>query len=337
MAGEPRTFKRSPVTKMLIAEAARTTCALPKAEGQYETQMYLSPTGRVVGKVVVVGTAVDKEDLAQDNGTPFWRVRIADPTGSIGVTTGQYQPEATQAIAELQVPAFVAVVGKIHIYEPEEGNKIVSIRPDSITVIDENTRDALILDASVSTARSIKKCNTPEIHEQLNAAGYKEDLEAFRVMTEQAVMSLLLPPPDQEKEQELTPPKPTPEPEQPQPHQPPQATPTQPPKKETKDQKKTDKSEKPEKSKTPAKPSGKKKEPLEGKAGREIDESIHEIQDVLIQIFEEHNELNSEDLPDLLKKKDINPNMVDWWSAVKRLMDEGRIYEPRIGRLKYSG
>jgi len=60
------TFRRSSVTKMLAAEVSRTTHTLPKGEEQYEAQTYLSPTGRVVAKIMVAGVATEKEDIGKD-------------------------------------------------------------------------------------------------------------------------------------------------------------------------------------------------------------------------------------------------------------------------------
>ncbi len=343
MAQQFGTFKRSTVTKMLIAEASRTTHALPKGEEQYEAQTYLSPTGRIVAKILIAGVATEKEDIGKDQS--LWRMRVVDPSGAIGVMGGTYQPEAMQAIAILEIPSYVAIVGKLNIYEPEPGSHIVSIRPDSVTVIDGKTRDDIVLDTALSTARSIKKTMTdPEIMKKV-AEAYESghDQAAYMLVAQQAIESLLpdlsvynqgrsydvhidmVHNDDKVGEEKVTPP--------------PAGNKNQPKKKELK--------EKPaEPPKTKEKPAGTKPSPsyYPGKEKKEkdvkqekvgtIDSSIKTIQEVVLEVLKEKREVVYTDLPDLLREKGVNPNMMDWESAVKRLMKEGLCCEAKLGRLK---
>ena len=50
---------------------------------------------------------------------------------------------------------------------------------------------------------------------------------------------------------------------------------------------------------------------------------------MILGILQEKRTIKYEDIPDLLKAREVNPNMVDWTSAVKRLMQEGYCCEPR--------
>ncbi|MDP1539151.1 MAG: hypothetical protein Q8L72_00650 [Moraxellaceae bacterium] len=334
MAQQFGTFKRSSVTKMLAAEVSRTTHDLPKGEEQYEAQTYLSPTGRVVAKIMIAGVATEKEDIGKDQS--LWRLRVADPSGTIGVMASQFQPGAMQAIAQLEIPCYVAIVGKLNVYEPESGSHIVSIRPDSVTIITGPDRDNLVLDAALSTARSIKKTMAdPEVMKRVDEA-YRggHDEEAYMLVAQQAIESLL---PNRlstdkrlTKNDDKTPPacdataercndkagegKVTP---------PPASDKNQPKKKA-------------EPPKTKEKPAGTKASPSsnKGKAGKEIDESIKTIQEIVLEVLKEKGEVVYTDLPYLLGNKGINPNQMDWESAVKRLMQEGLCYEPKLGRLK---
>ncbi len=86
------TFKRTPTIRMLAEEVRDTTIEIQSGGDQYTPTVYLSPTGAEVNRVLIAGTAVEKEDVGSDNS--FWRVRVADPTGEIFVYAGQYQPEA---------------------------------------------------------------------------------------------------------------------------------------------------------------------------------------------------------------------------------------------------
>lgn len=132
MAGE---FKRTPTIRMLAAEVTATIVGLQSGQkDSYQPAIYLSPTGSEVNRVLIAGTAVEKEDVGTDNS--FWRVRVADPTGVVFVYAGQYQPEAAKAIQKLEVPCFVIVSGKLSHYTPEQGGEtIVSVRAESISTV----------------------------------------------------------------------------------------------------------------------------------------------------------------------------------------------------------
>lgn len=291
MTQENKQFKRAPVTKILIAELFRTAHALPKGEGQYEAQTYMTPTGRTISKVMIAGTAIEREDVGKDQ--TMWRLRISDPSGTVQVYAGTYQPEATQAIAGLEIPSFVAVVGKVHLYQPEDGNVIVSIRPDSVTPIDGVSRDSLILDASLSTLRSISKTTDEKMKEIAGIYGDKNGKEAYIRMARQAIESLE---PALEKEN---------------------AIPAQ-----------------PESEPTSPKIESNKKEKELDKTSKSIDDAVQTVQEMIFGILQEKKTIKYEDIPDLLKAKGVNPNMVDWTSAAKRLMQEGMCCEPRIGTLR---
>jgi hypothetical protein len=109
----------------------------------------LLPTGEKANRVFFVGTLTEKEDIGDDN--EYWRGRIVDPTGTFFVYAGQYQPEAASTLRELEPPAYVAVVGKPRTYETDDGNVNVSVRPESITVVDAATRDRWVVETAERT------------------------------------------------------------------------------------------------------------------------------------------------------------------------------------------
>ncbi len=302
MTQENKQFKRSPVTKMLIAELTRTTHVLPRGEGQYEAQTYMTPTGRTIAKIIIAGAAIEKEDVGKDQ--TMWRLRISDPSGTIQVYAGTYQPEAVQVIAMLEIPSFVAVVGKMHLYQPEDGNVIVSIRPDSVTPIDVASRDSLIFDASLSILRSIRGITDDKMKEVADIYGEKDGKEAYILVARQAIEGLLesfsdRAPAQVHHEAEKVAPEAA------------QA----PGKADKKKEKKTEKEQ-------------------ESDTGKSIDDAVQTVQEVVLELLKEKGTIKYKDIPDLLKARGVNPNMVDWTSAVKRLMQEGYCCEPRLGTLR---
>jgi len=113
----------------------------------------LLPTGGKANRVFFVGTLTEKDDVGEDN--EYWRGRIVDPTGTFFVYAGQYQPEAASTLRDLEPPAYVAVVGKPRTYETDDGGVNVSVRPESIQVVDAATRDRWVVETAERTVDRI--------------------------------------------------------------------------------------------------------------------------------------------------------------------------------------
>ena len=120
--------------------------------GERSPSYVVTPLGAKINRLFVVGVLTDVENVATDE-APMWRARLQDPTGTYHVYAGQYQPEASAALAKLKPPAFVAVTGKSRLFTPDSGGTYTSIRPETVKVVDEGLRDYWILDA----CRSLKK------------------------------------------------------------------------------------------------------------------------------------------------------------------------------------
>lgn len=143
-------FSREVAHRVFARELHDTTLSLEKdSEDMYAPQYVLTPTGARVNRMFVVGTLTEVDNIGND--VDYWRGRIVDPTGTFFVYAGQYQPEAAAAISEMELPSFVAVVGKAHIYEAEDGKITTSVRPESIMVVDKDVRDRWVLDTAKRT------------------------------------------------------------------------------------------------------------------------------------------------------------------------------------------
>lgn len=174
MAGN---FERLKAARLFAAEIKNTTIQVPKkGSDQYESQLYLTPTGAKTARIMFVGTATEIEDIGTDSN--FFRMRVSDPTGVAFVTAGQYQPEAARILQELmnKVPAFVAVIGKLSMYT-NEGTILVSIRAEQIAIVDENVRNTWLLETAKATFDRIAALKAGSDLEQEVAAAYptKED------------------------------------------------------------------------------------------------------------------------------------------------------------------
>jgi len=139
----------------------------------------LLPTGERANRVFFVGTLTEKEDIGDDN--EYWRGRIVDPTGTFFVYAGQYQPDAAAMLRDLEPPAYVSVVGKPRTYETDEGDVNVSVRPESITVVDADVRDRWVVETAQRTLDRIESFD-PEADEYAAMADehYEMVIENYR-------------------------------------------------------------------------------------------------------------------------------------------------------------
>ncbi|EMA48977.1 RPA family protein [Halococcus thailandensis] len=118
----------------------------------------LLPTGEKANRVFFVGTLTETEDVGSDD--EYWQARVVDPTGTFYVYAGQYQPEAARILSKLDAPEYVAVVGKPRTYETDDGTVNVAVRPESITVVDEETRERWVIETAEQTLGRLEHYNT---------------------------------------------------------------------------------------------------------------------------------------------------------------------------------
>lgn len=132
----------------------------------------VSPLGAKVNRIFFCGVLTEVENKAQEG--EMWRARISDPTGVFTVYAGQYQPEAATVLSTLSPPQYVAVVGKCRTYEPEPGNVFVSVRPETVAVVDEDVRNQWVFDTARHTwarvqamrqAASLSQPSLAELHQ----------------------------------------------------------------------------------------------------------------------------------------------------------------------------
>jgi len=137
----------------------------------------LLPTGERANRVFFVGTLTEKEDVGDES--EYWRGRIVDPTGTFFVYAGQYQPDAASMLRDLEPPEYVAVAGKPRTYETDDGTVNVSVRPESITVVNEGTRDRWVVEAAERTIDRIEAFDE-EANEYAAMAAQQYDLPLER-------------------------------------------------------------------------------------------------------------------------------------------------------------
>jgi RPA family protein len=200
-------FSREVARRIFAEELRNSSLAFRDSEDQYAPQYLLTPTGAKCNRIFLVGTLTERDDIGGD--TEYWRGRIVDPTGSILIYAGRYDPGAAHMMATIEPPAFVAVVGKPKIFQPEDGSVIVNVRAEAIRQVEEATRDRWILDtarrtqerlavmekaASISTCSNFSTADKPSALPSADAEKawqhYGTDIKQYKQMVMRALSSL---------------------------------------------------------------------------------------------------------------------------------------------------
>ena len=142
-------FEREPARRVFAAELRECRYQFKEGDDEKSPTFVLLPTGERSNRIFLVGTLTEKQRQGEQN--IFYRGRVVDPTGTYYIMAGSYQPEAMQQLAKIEPPVFVAVIGKPNLYQKPDGAYTVSVRVESITVIDRETRDLWILDTAAQT------------------------------------------------------------------------------------------------------------------------------------------------------------------------------------------
>jgi len=144
-----------------------------------EPSYVITPLGAKINRVFIVGVLTDVENISEEG--ELVRAHISDPTGVFTLYSGRYQPEVTKKLSEIDVPAFVAITGKSRTFEPEKGVMYVSIRPETVSEVDERTRNLHILETCKHTLERIEamkealQLSQPNVYD-LQKLGYHKDL-----------------------------------------------------------------------------------------------------------------------------------------------------------------
>ena len=99
-----------------------------------------------MNRVLVAGTLSPAEPIGRDESQPFWRARLSDPTGSVAVTAGSFQPRAMAQLRSSSAPRPAVVVGKAHLYRGRDGVGYVSVRAEAVRFVAEADERAVLAD-----------------------------------------------------------------------------------------------------------------------------------------------------------------------------------------------
>jgi RPA family protein len=145
---------REVARRVFACEFNAGTYTFRESDDEYAPNYALLPSGERANRIYVVGSLIETADVGRDE--EYWQGRVVDPTGAIFVYAGQYQPEPARTLQEIDPPAYVAVVGKPRTYETDDGTVNVAVRPESITVVDEATRDQWVVETAAQTLERLE-------------------------------------------------------------------------------------------------------------------------------------------------------------------------------------
>jgi len=171
-------LKRQTAWRVFAGEFNDSTVEV-KSQEEMTPSFVITPLGAKVNRLFIIGVLTDVENISQEG--DLLRAHISDPTGVFTLYSGQYQKEVTDALTKIEVPTFVAVIGKARTYNPEEGLMYVSIRPERIMEVSAEIRDKWIYETCKNTKDRIEAVMEAMKMDESNASeltklGYSKEL-----------------------------------------------------------------------------------------------------------------------------------------------------------------
>jgi RPA family protein len=167
---------REPAWRVFAAEYNSSKHYIKATEPKTPSYI-ITPLGAKISRVFIVGVLTEVRLITDE----IVKARIADQTGAFYLLAGKFNPDSRQLLETVKVPQFVAVVGKVNVYNPREDLMYVSVVPERVKVVNELLRDYWVFD----TARRLKiridamnealKMREPSVNE-LTSLGFSRKL-----------------------------------------------------------------------------------------------------------------------------------------------------------------
>ena len=146
---------REPAWRVL-AEEFDASHEEQKGVGERAASYLWSPLGARMNRVLVAGVLSPAESMGKDPENPFYRARLEDPTGSVTVTAGTFQPRAMAVLRERSAPGPAVVVGKVHLFRGRDGTAYPSVRAEAIRALEPVELRAFLADAADHTTQRVR-------------------------------------------------------------------------------------------------------------------------------------------------------------------------------------
>jgi len=181
-------FMKREVARRVFAKELMDSNYAMKDEGEKSPVYILTPLGLKCNRVFIIGALTEKTDVGEESS--IYRIRITDQTGSFVGYIGRFQPEAYDAIAEIDVLNLVAVTAKVRLFEGET-RKFVSLRPETISIADAESRDYWVVETARATIKRIREMERGEGENvKLAREIYGTDIEEYKKAVKEALLRL---------------------------------------------------------------------------------------------------------------------------------------------------
>jgi len=151
-SGDSGPGRREVAHRLFAAEFDDADFSYSESDEERAPNYVVTPTGARVNRLFLVGVLTELEQVNDD----VLRARIVDPTGPFVIYAGQYQPDELAFLEAADPPMFVAVTGKARTFQPDDSDRVfTSVRPESISEVDADTRDRWVVQAAEQTVSRI--------------------------------------------------------------------------------------------------------------------------------------------------------------------------------------
>ncbi|MFW3146399.1 MAG: hypothetical protein ACMUIE_06270 [Thermoplasmatota archaeon] len=133
--------KREPAMPLLVKEVIGSTREDIRAEDEDNTRTkFITITGARAYRALISGILMEMTDIGNE-GSPIFKVRVADPTGGISFTIGRFDPEVMSMLPSVEVTYPVVVIGRITSFVSKRGDEVVTLKPELIRRISKDERE----------------------------------------------------------------------------------------------------------------------------------------------------------------------------------------------------
>jgi len=151
-SGDSGPGRREVAYRLFAAEFDDADFSYSESDEERAPNYVVTPTGARVNRLFLVGVLTELEQVNDD----VLRARVVDPTGPFVIYAGQYQPDELAFLEAADPPMFVAVTGKARTFQPDDSDRVfTSVRPESISEVDADTRDRWVVQAAEQTVSRI--------------------------------------------------------------------------------------------------------------------------------------------------------------------------------------
>jgi uncharacterized protein len=135
----------------VFASELNASTAEERGSGEKSPSYVVSPLGARMNRVLVTGTITPLDRPGTGSVAGFVRANVTDPTGTVPVTTGSYQPHGQADLEKLSEPTRVLVVGKAALIRGQGTAPLPAIRAEAIRPVTDVEYRTLTAEAATQT------------------------------------------------------------------------------------------------------------------------------------------------------------------------------------------